>query len=36
MAPKSLLGREDALTLVIVREEKDFNRPTRLHDAIID
>jgi hypothetical protein len=30
MAPKSLLGREDALALVIVKEEKDFSRPIRL------
>jgi hypothetical protein len=29
MAPKSLLGREDALALVIVKEQKDFNHPTR-------
>jgi hypothetical protein len=30
MAPKSLLGWEDALALVIVKKEKDFNRPSRL------
>jgi hypothetical protein len=30
MTPKSLPGREDALALVIVKEEKDFNRLTHL------
>jgi hypothetical protein len=30
MAPKSLLGREDALALVIVNEGKDFNHPTHI------
>src|SRR3984957_6782013 len=29
MTPKSLLGRNETLALVIVKEEQDFNHPTR-------